>query len=63
MGWVSEFTIGNYELADVTFMAGYAAGKHGMTEDQKKIYDFTGDGEVTLADVIVAGRVVNGSSL
>ena len=63
MGWVSEFTIGNYELADVTFMAGYAAGKHGMTEDQKKIYDFTGDGEITLADVMAAGRVVNGSSL
>lgn len=63
MGWVSEFTIGDYELADVTFMGGYVSGKHGMTDDQKKIYDFTGDGEITLADVIAAGRVVNGSSL
>ena len=61
MGWVSEFTIGDYELADVTFMSGYTAGKHGMTDDQKKIYDFDGNGEITLTDVLYAEKVVNGT--
>ena len=61
MGWVSEFTIGDYELADITFMSGYTAGKHGMTDDQKKIYDFDGNGEITLADVLYAAKVVNGT--
>ena len=56
MGWVSEYTVGGYGLADVQFVAQYTAGKFGMTEDQIKIFDINADGKVTLADVIAIAR-------
>ena len=56
MGWVSEFSVGEYGLSSVTFAAQYAIGKHGMTDDQIKIYDLNGDGKVTLADVTKIAR-------
>ena len=56
MGWVSEFTVGEYTLSAVTFAAQYTIGKHGMTDDQIKIYDLNGDGKVTLADVTKIAR-------
>ena len=42
-------------------MSGYTAGKHCMTDDQKKIYDVDGNGEITLKDILYAAKVVNGT--
>lgn len=56
MGWVSEFSVGEYGLSSVMFAAQYTIGKHGMTDDQIKIYDLNGDGKVTLSDVTMIAR-------
>lgn len=58
MGWVAQQTIGAYTLSDVIFCATYTLGEHGMSQDQIDLYDINGDGQVTLADVILIAKIV-----
>ena len=58
LGWVSEYTIAEYSLADVTNAAKHVAGVRVLEEDLRRIYDVNTDGNVTLADVAEIAKIV-----